>query len=314
MTEIQYPAIEFINEICNPTKDFEEVKKIILESKNLLKSIDYRGGLLIHRACKAGNINLVKFLYEKNKDHILKKTDVIGADCLQYAVIAGNLELVKYIISLGADPTQKYPLNTSILYFALKYEKFDIFEYLHFTYKLNIDEPLTENGVTALYMAMEQGNKKLFEYLLKFTKPGLENHGYFNYLVFAVHLKDSYYLEELLKKGAKYEPLELYGFTALSLAAEDKNNKHFQLIIKFAANVKSEKLPIRTTKIIQEYNALCDKWCRNYDIYTVRYFCELLRLEALPKEEPNKILEDPKLQKIYEIINTVPHKPETILL
>jgi len=314
MSEAKFPAADLVNDICGGKKDLEEAKKIILDpASGLLNPIDERGTLLVHKACKAGNINLVKFILEQKPAHLKQEIESSGADCLQFAVVSGNLDLVKHLISIGAEPNKKYFMQCSILYYAVKYKHFHIFEYLCDTYKMDPNETLAENGIQALYMAMEQGDLDFFKYLLK-PNPVIENIGPFNYLAFAARLDDTFYLEELLKRGAKFEIMEPYDRSAFSWAGEDNRHKQMELLLKNAKGVVPEPLLAPgISQVSHEYNALCDKWWRLYDIYTVRYFCELQRKEVEAKGDSKQLLEDANLQKVGEIINTSSGKYETLM-
>lgn len=284
---------------------FERAKSFVCNPSNIgiiENPIDDLETYLIYRAARAGNFPLVKLILDLRPDQIQYHKSSNGADVFQHAVISGNLDLVKFLISRGADPYYHYFMQTSILYFALKNNHIHIFKYFVEELKMDPNDILAYNGIQAIYMAMEQNDKELFNYLLKFN-PHIENVGPYNYLAYAARMNDSYYLDELLKRNSPFEIMEPYCRSAFSWAGEDNNYKQIELILKKTKGVKPEPLLApKISKISHEYNALCYKWQRLYDIYMTRYYCELKRKETEPKETIESFIEDRALEKVYRKI------------
>eukprot|EP01022_Parablepharisma_sp_SALTPOND_P012116 TRINITY_DN154_c1_g1_i1.p1 TRINITY_DN154_c1_g1~~TRINITY_DN154_c1_g1_i1.p1 ORF type:complete len:415 (+),score=51.03 TRINITY_DN154_c1_g1_i1:93-1247(+) len=316
MAEAKVPPKEVIESIVDGKRDFEEVKAMLSDPKNghyINAPIDDLETYLVHRAARAGNMPLVQFILEQKPEQAKFHKESNGADVLQHAVVSGNLDLVKYVISKGADPHYRYFMETSIMYFAVKYGHIHIFKYFVEEHKMDPHDILAANGIQALYMAMEQNDKELFKYILSFN-PHIENIGPYNYLAFAARLDDTFYLEELLNRNAPFEIMEPYDRSAFSWAGEDNRHKQMELLLKRAKGIKPEALLAPgISKVSHEYNALCHKWWRLYDIYMVRYFCELQRKEVEPKGDTKKFLEDEKLHKIYEVITTAKDKYESLI-
>lgn len=295
--------------------DFEQVKTMLADPKNqaFLGPIDDLDTYLIYKAARAGNKPLVEYIISLKPDQATKRKESNGSDSLQHAVVSGNLDLVKYLIGKGADPHFRYFMETSILYFAVKYKQMAIFKYFVEELKMDPNDILAANGIQALYMAMEQDDKELFKYLLTFN-PHIENVGPFNYLAFAARLDDTYYLEELLNRAAPFEIMEPYDRSAFSWAGEDNRHKQMEILLKRAKGIKPEALLAPgISKVSHEMNSLCDKWWRLYDIYMVRYFCELQRKEIEPKGDIKKFAEDDKLRKVYDMISTSKDKIEPLI-
>lgn len=306
MEESKYPQKELIASIVDVNKPFEEVKAILSNPKNSLlidSPIDELETYLIHSAAHAGNLPLVKYLLDLKPELIHLHKESNGADALQHAVVSGNLELVKYLVSKGSDSFYRYFFETSILYFALKNKHFHLFKYFVEEIKLDPSDILASNGIQAIYMAMEQENRELFDYLLSFN-PHIENIGPYNHLAYAIRLSDDYYLQELLKRGSPFEIMDPYCRSAFSWAGEDNNHKSMELVLKRAKGVKPEALLAPgISKVSHEYNALCYKWQRLYDVYMTRYYCELKRNETEPKEATKSLLESEALAKVFNMIH-----------
>eukprot|EP00826_Nyctotherus_ovalis_P043784 TRINITY_DN4658_c0_g1_i5.p1 TRINITY_DN4658_c0_g1~~TRINITY_DN4658_c0_g1_i5.p1 ORF type:complete len:343 (+),score=100.20 TRINITY_DN4658_c0_g1_i5:1724-2752(+) len=306
MEESKYPSKELIASIVDPTKSLEEVKAILATPKNasLIDSpIDELNTYLIFPAARAGNLPLVEFLLEQKPDLIHYHKESSEADVLQPAVVSGNLELVKYLVSKGVDPHHRYFMETSILYFAVKNRHFHLFRYFVEEQKLDPNDILASNGIQALYIAMEHEDKQLFDYLLSFN-PHIENIGPYNHIAYAARLDDDYYLNKLLERNSPFEVMDPYYRSAFSWAGEDNRPKVMELILKRAKGVKAEPLlAAGISKVCHEYNALCDKWQRLYDVYMMRYYCEIKRKEIEAKEPTKGLLESEALAKVYAAIN-----------
>ena len=316
MAEGKFPAKELIDDILSDKKDIEETKKMLLDPRNaslMSAPIDELETYLIHRAARKGNLPLVAFILQNKPDQLKFHKEQNGSDVLQHAVVSGNLDMVKLLISKGADPTYRYHMDTSILYFAVKYNHLEIFKYFVEQHSMDPNDILAANGIQAMYMAMEQDLKELFKYLLSFN-PHIENIGPFNYLAYAARLDDTFYLDELLSRSAPFDVMEPYDRSAFSWAGEDNRHKQMEVLLKRAKGIRPEALLAPgISKISHEYNALCHKWWRLYDIYMVRYFCELMRKEVEAKSESKKLLEDANLQKVHEIINNAKDKYESLM-
>lgn len=301
--EQKFPPKEQIESIISGKMDFEAAKAFLLDPKNsayISQPVEELETYLIYKAARAGNANLVKFILEQKPAQLTIRKESNGADVLQHAVASGNLELVKFLISKGADPKYRYFMDVSIMYFALKYKHIHIFKYFVEELKMDAHEILAANGLQALYMAMEQEDKELFKYILTYN-PYIENIGPHNYLAFAARLDDTYYLEELLNRSAPFEIMEPYDRSAFSWAGEDNRHKQMEILLKRAKGVHPEALLAPgISKISFEYNNLCHKWWRLYDIYMVRFFCEIKRKEAEPKGDIKAFMEDPNLNKLYD--------------
>lgn len=305
MNEESYPTPDYIKSLVNPQRSFEEVKSTLLEggnSKLISDPIDELGNYLVFNAARVGNLPLVKFLLDIKPELLNLHKQSNGADVLENAVVSGNLELVIYLISCGSDPNYRYFMETSILFFAIKHGHVDIFKYLVEEFHMDPNSILSSAGTTALYMAMEINNIGLFDYLLSFN-PKLENIGPYNYLLRACRMDDIYCLEELLKHKAPFEVLEPYNMSPFSASGEENNHKFMELILKKAKGVKPEIFTSpHINRITHQYNALCYKWQRLYDIYLVRYYSELKRKEVEGKEESKTLLVNESLERIYEIV------------
>jgi len=316
MAESKYPAKETIDNLVEGKPDFEYSKTFLADSKNanyIEAPLDELETFLIYKAARKGNLPLVQLILEKKPEQIKLFKESNGSDALQHAVVSGNLDLVKFLISKGADPTKRYFMDTSILYFAVKYKHAHIFRYFVEDHKMKPNDIYAANGITALYMAMEQEDKELFKYLLSLN-PQVENIGPFNHLAFAARLDDTLYLEELLNHNAPFEIMEPYDRSAFSWAGEDNRHKQMEIILKRAKGVKPEALLAPgISKISHEYNSLCDKWWRLYDIYMLRYFCEVQRKEVEIKEETKKFMDEENLNKIYEKVVSSKDKYEPLL-
>ena len=316
MAEAKFPPKELIDEIVSGKKDFGEVKAMLADPKNanlIGASLDETETRLIHKAARTGNLPLVQYILEQKPAEIGARKESNGSDALQNAVFSGNLDLVKFLISKGADAHFKYSMETSILYFAVKYKHMHILKYFVEELKMDANDILASNGIQALYMAMEQNDKPLFDYLLSFN-PNVENIGPYNHLAYAARADDTYFLDSLLDRSAPFEIMEPYERSAFSWAGEDNRYKQMEMILKKAKGVKPEPLLAPGIgKLSHEMNSLCDKWWRLYDIYMVRYFCELKRKEIEPKANVAKFLEDPNLNKVHDIITTSKDKYESLI-
>lgn len=316
MAESKFPPKETIDNIAQGKMDFESVKALLSDPKNesyINAPIDELETYLIHRAARYGNLALVEYIIGLKPAQLQLHKESNGSDVLQHAVVSGNIDLVKFLISKGCDFHYRYFMDTSIMYFAVKYKFFHLFRYFVEELKMDPHDLLASNGIQALYMAMENEDKELFKYIMGYN-PHIENIGPHNYLAFAARLDDTFYLEELLAKNAPFEVMEPYDRSAFSWAGEDNRHKQMEMLLKRAKGVKPEPLLAQgISKISHEYNSICDKWWRNYDIYMTRYFCEIKRNEAELKGDNKKFLEDPHLNKLYTDVVSQKKKPETLL-
>jgi len=297
---------EFIRSVVDPNRPFKEIKALLEEpgNENFKDGvIDKEEGRLIDYAAQVGNLQLVKYLLRLNPNQLHFHRASNGADVLQFAVCSGNIELVKFLIEQGANTQYKYFMGTSLLFFALKKRQFHVFKYLVEECGMKPFDNLADNGITALYMAMDYEDKDLFMYVLKFN-PLLDNLGHYNYLAHAIRLQDTFYLDELLKRNAPLEILEPNFRSAFSWAGEENKHKHMELILKKCKGVKPEPLlEPNISKISHEYNALCYKWQRLYDIYLVRYFYELKKKKIESDKAAEEFMKNNTLAAIYESIN-----------
>lgn len=295
-----------ITDLVNPNNSLEDVKSFLANPENADFNgvVDTSEGYLVHYAALEGNLPLVKHLLSLKPELLQYHRPSSGADVLQCAVLSGNLDLVNHLADSGADIHYKYFFGTSILFFALKKRHLHIFK--HLVEKCGMDpcDVLADNGITALYMAMEYGDKDTFMYVLSFN-PLLHNFGPYNYLAYAVRLNDEFYLKELLERNASFEIVEPDYRSAFSWAAEKGKDKYMEQILKKCKNVKPEPLLLPSiSKVAHEYNALCYKWERLYDIYTVRYFCKAKRKLLDETKVSKDFLKSESLGAIFDIVSS----------
>ena len=177
MEDTKFPDNQYIESLININKPIEEVKNILKEKSNsnlINNPISREGRYLAESAARVGNLPLVEYIVGLKPEQLLRHKPNNGSDLLQHAVVSGNIELVKWLISQGANPNYLYSMDTSILYFVMKYKHFDMLKYFIEELKMNPNIVLAQNGIQPIYMAMEMRNKEIFNYLLKFN-PILKN-------------------------------------------------------------------------------------------------------------------------------------------
>jgi len=100
-------------------EDIDEIKRLMLESPNLVNREDGTGWFPIHSAIGLRSLELVKFLLEQNAN--VNVANGFGETPLHFAAKDGMPEFTKLLLENSADPEAKTTRNTgrcTPLYFA----------------------------------------------------------------------------------------------------------------------------------------------------------------------------------------------------
>jgi len=116
--------------------------KEVIQKDNIRNYVGHMGGESINTCQTVGEVNYhtlslaIKYDSKTIIDHILSQQDLdLSSVCdnktiLMYAIKYGDLSIVKRLIEKGADRKQKSQAGKDVLYYARKYEKREIYDYL----------------------------------------------------------------------------------------------------------------------------------------------------------------------------------------
>ena len=141
----------------------ELVKYLISKQCDVLDK-DSDGWTVLHKACKYGKLELVKYLVE-NYPELLTIRDKEGQSSFLVAGQSGSVELVEYLISKGCDALDKDNNGLTVLHYACQKGNTEVVQYL----VENSGELLTmrhEDGQSPFLVAGFSGSVELVKYLI----------------------------------------------------------------------------------------------------------------------------------------------------
>ena len=195
-----------------------EIVEILINNGIYLTEID--SGRLIVEATKVGNLPQVKELIEQNP-LLTNQTDESGTPIISIAAKNGELEIVRYLYEKGANINQLNPVGQSPLSLAARFGNEDVVEYLLFA-DANINHTDTIFKLTPLIAASIGGNINIGEMLIVNGAnindcDGQNNH---SPLLWAVIYNNLEFVKVLVQNGADLNIKSLHGFTAIEVAQD----------------------------------------------------------------------------------------------
>ena len=123
-----------------------------------------RGRTILHYACQAGKLTMVKHLVE-NYPALLTIRDNAKATPLQCAGLSGSVELTEYLLTCHSDVLDTDSIGRTILHSACANSKLTLVKHLVENYS-DLLTMRDNMGVTPLYYAVWSGSVELVEYLI----------------------------------------------------------------------------------------------------------------------------------------------------
>ena len=231
-----------------------------------IHSKDNSGKNCLHIAARNGHINLCKRLVEKHGFGVQTSCNE-GYTALHYSVVNGTYEQLKYFVDMGADIYRKTNNETNCLHIAAKHGHLDLCKI--FIDKYGFDTYMQNNEKwTALHFSAENGSFDIFLYILEKgsdiyckTKK-MENvvhlcarKGHFDICKYVLDHFTQDYEENNIKSQYTYNgkyyssqvfykyntiflhAMDVYGNTYLHLAAEGKQPKVCELLLKYDTEI-----------------------------------------------------------------------------
>ena len=233
---------------------------------NDIHSKDNSGKNCLHIAARNGHINLCKILINKHSFDVKMGCNE-GYTALHYSVLNGSYEQVTYFVGMGTDIHLKTNNGTNCLHIAAKHGHLNLCK--TFIDKYGFDTYMQNNEKwTTLHFSAENGSFDLFLYILRkgsdiYCKTNkMENvlhlsarKGHFDICNFVLEYftrdyKDNnsrnqytyygiYYSSQIFYKYNTIflHAMDVNGNTYLHLAAEGKNSKVCELLLKYDTEI-----------------------------------------------------------------------------
>ncbi|MDH5680718.1 MAG: ankyrin repeat domain-containing protein [Spirochaetota bacterium] len=211
-----------------------KVKSVIAKGYNI-NAKDPDGWPLLHRAIRAGKMDITKYLVDKGAQ-LNNRTLKAGFTPLDIAVASGKIELVDYLLDRGASLNAVDNSGDSLLLTSLGYKKIEMAKFL---IKKGIDIHIkNKSGWTALHSAASRGRLDIIKMLInkgsginaKTTDAGTA----LSYAAGAGHVEIVNYL---IDKGAKLNAVDINGNTALHLATQWGKTEVVRLLLSKGARI-----------------------------------------------------------------------------
>ena len=190
-----------------------EIPRVRVGEQELILSFEVSDGAAIHCACKAGHLDIVKFLISKNCDP--ESRNVAGATALHIACWEGHMDIVRFLveehcdlvrtaagltplhlacgkghlniakllIELGIDPKSTDYKGYTPLHIACKYGYLNVVKFLveeqHCDHLQRSYEKSSDKSVTPLDLANSHGHLGVSSFL---TSPEISRQAYYEYL------------------------------------------------------------------------------------------------------------------------------------
>ena len=311
--ELKIVEAEDIENLVKP-ENLEEVKKLITDKPEYItKNLNRVKFRLMDRACRFGNFDLIKFIFEKNPDAIKHIATNNDTDALKAALLNGSKEIVEFLLEKGAIFERLYRSKVHPIYFCLSEGHYDLSVYLIERFNLNINMQINSNGDRIWTMPMidyrsadkeEMKNKRIKFFLyctskLKASDLG-DDMGYIWMSSSFKSDKTHVFFDELLRLKCPLKYPLVYPYPNLFSEAAISGDEYFvKNIIKYGISYK----PILPSFIdkniyISEYAMIVDKWFRLSDIYTLKFYVEALKNNSYPQAV--KLLEEKGIQMILQ--------------
>lgn len=158
-------------------EDFEKFANAY--DKSQLFIADLNGFQPLHVACEFGNLDIVKFLLEKDADINCKNKS--NSTPLHIALVFHQTEIAQYLIESGADINIKNKLTTKPIDLAIQYGHIDIVKLLANILKTTLHQPSDINPdhfrtIDILTLnSIQYGHLDIFKFLWSITKESTDN-------------------------------------------------------------------------------------------------------------------------------------------
>lgn len=172
----------------------------------------------IHRACRLGDIDLLKSSIASYPSGINAIDGKLGWTGLYRSVICGHTNTVELLLTSGADPNLKTHMGDTALHQAADNHRLEIASLL---LKYNSDPNIQQNdGETPLHIACFKGDEEMVQLLLaNKADPNIQNNLFHKTpLHYAVDYSYSSVINLLLKYGANPDLQDKHGKKAKEIA------------------------------------------------------------------------------------------------
>ena len=130
--------LKYLYNVCDM-----QVPQMKVGEEELILSFEVSDGTAIHCACKAGHLDIVKFLIKKGGDPACR--NIVGATPLHFACWEGHLDIVRFLVEKGCDPACT-ACGLTPLHLACRKEHLDIIKVL-----VKLEEKFYSACVNAAY-------------------------------------------------------------------------------------------------------------------------------------------------------------------
>ncbi|KAL5258380.1 hypothetical protein ACHWQZ_G009025 [Mnemiopsis leidyi] len=190
---------------------------------------------LLHIASKEGKLDIVRYCVQEKKVDV-NIQDSEGQTALHLAAGRGDLQVIKYLWEKGADVNIQDSRGEAALHRAADRGHLQVIKYL---WEKGADVNIQDSeGMTALHRAVNSGHLQVFKYLLeKGADVNIQNSEGKTALHRAVFRRDLQVIDFLLEKEADVNIQDSEGKTALHMAARDGSLHVFKYLLEKGADV-----------------------------------------------------------------------------
>ena len=168
---------------------------------------DSNGYTPLHFACKAGHLNIVKYLVEERECDTTCLLTTSEITILHLATANGHLDIVKYLVSKRiCDPDNAEKFGFASLHFACYFDHLEIVVYLITELNQPLNTKDSDNN-TPIHFACECGHLEIVKYLVKQHQANLNiPNKYRNYPIHLACIQGSLSLVQYLLEECKSTP------------------------------------------------------------------------------------------------------------
>jgi ankyrin repeat protein len=158
--------------------DLKTVKLFIEERGGSAKVTNDQGQTLVHIAAKNGNIELVKYIVEREPELMTQPGKHYVLTAIKLAVKSGALDVVKYLVETFRRDVSN-PLDNdmeTVIPLVIEFGRLDIFKYFVEEKNVDINMPGKWQNQPPIFQAIDHQQSDIIKYLVEENKANLTAH------------------------------------------------------------------------------------------------------------------------------------------